>query len=337
MKEVTLLESKDIREQAINRVEVLDKVKKLFLIPQLDVMTIVQVAEYYEVDVETIRKVYQRHKNEIDSDGSMLKSIKDFLIGKDFSLEENNTNGLKSQDVTLKENGLNTGFEIIKTEKGKVTIKISDNMVLAIPNRGIRCFTKRSILRTGMLLRDSKIAKEVRTQLLNIFGNSTQEQHTKEIDNEKELYITYAQAAIDGDKQALIEAANSVFQFKNKHINALEKHNAELAENNDVLAKNNKALAEEILKWSDRACVNKAVRLIAGKCNLPFGYIWKELYDELLYKHKICLNKRGKAPYIQYIKENEWCNVQKTLSAICEKRGLNASVIFKQSKMNGAA
>lgn len=37
-----------------------------------------------------------------------------------------------------------------------------------IPNRGIRCFSKRAVLRFGMLLRDSEVAKEVRTQLLNI-------------------------------------------------------------------------------------------------------------------------------------------------------------------------
>lgn len=36
-----------------------------------------------------------------------------------------------------------------------------------IPNRGMRLFTKRAILNVGMLLRDSKIAQEIRTMLLD--------------------------------------------------------------------------------------------------------------------------------------------------------------------------
>lgn len=51
------------------------------------------------------------------------------------------------------------------SSKAGVKFKIGDTEVL-INNRGIRCFSKRAILRIGMLLRDSEVAKEVRTQLL---------------------------------------------------------------------------------------------------------------------------------------------------------------------------
>jgi hypothetical protein len=49
MTETALLEKKYLREQMAGRVEVLDKVKKLFLMPKLDMLTTQQVADYYEV------------------------------------------------------------------------------------------------------------------------------------------------------------------------------------------------------------------------------------------------------------------------------------------------
>ncbi len=41
-----------------------------------------------------------------------------------------------------------------------------------------------------------------------------------------------------------------------------------------ALASDNKALAGDILEWSDRACLNKAVRTLASKVHKPFGYIF---------------------------------------------------------------
>lgn len=48
-------------------------------------------------------------------------------------------------------------------------------------------FPKRAILRVGMLLRDSEVAKEVRTQLLNIEEHTAAEVKTYEIDYEQEV------------------------------------------------------------------------------------------------------------------------------------------------------
>ena len=47
----------ELRNEYINRTEVLDKVKTLFLIPELEVMTASQVAEFYGVEVETVKKM----------------------------------------------------------------------------------------------------------------------------------------------------------------------------------------------------------------------------------------------------------------------------------------
>ena len=69
-------------------------------------------------------------------------------------------------------------------QNGKLVIQIDDNTHLEIPNRGIKCFSKRAILRIGMLLRDSKIAQEVRTQLLKEYISEKAKQVCK-----RRLYV----------------------------------------------------------------------------------------------------------------------------------------------------
>ena len=73
--ESAIVEQSDIRDKLIRRIEVLDKVKQLFLVPEMEVMTTKMLAEYFEVDDALIRKCYQRNKTEIDSDGVTLKTL----------------------------------------------------------------------------------------------------------------------------------------------------------------------------------------------------------------------------------------------------------------------
>lgn len=82
----TQKKEKELRNQYIGRVEVLEKVKELFLIPELEVMTVKQVAEFYEVDPHTITVCYQRNKVEVDEDGVMHYSVSDFMERKNLSL-----------------------------------------------------------------------------------------------------------------------------------------------------------------------------------------------------------------------------------------------------------
>lgn len=110
------------------RVEVLNKVKELFLMPKLDMMTTQQVANFYEAPLETVSTCYKRNRNEIDEDGTAMVSL----------------------------SSLKVHFEPTKIEHGKCVFQISDGITLEVPNRGIRMFSQRAILRIGMLLRDSE-------------------------------------------------------------------------------------------------------------------------------------------------------------------------------------
>ena len=61
MKEVDLLQRKEAREDCISRVEVLDKVGELLLLPNTEYATTRQVAEYYGVSLDAIKTLRQRN------------------------------------------------------------------------------------------------------------------------------------------------------------------------------------------------------------------------------------------------------------------------------------
>lgn len=299
MTNTELLEKKDLREQLIGRVDILGKIKALFLIPEMEVMTIKQVAEYFEVDSNTLEMCYKRNRDEIEPDGVALKSISE----------------IKGVHLVP-----------IRIEQGKTIFQLADNITFEVPNRGIKCFSKRAILRIAMLLRDSEVAKEIRTQLLNTFEQSTPEQRTTDIDEETQLTLNIVNAFKVGQVTDMLTASAELTAFHKRHIKVLEDSNTELS-------KNNKALAGDILEWTDRSKLNKAIRLIASARNTKFQYVWKELYDELLYKHHIGLQMRGDSPFIQHIKEDEWKFVLQSVSAICENHDVSPSKIFWKAKL----
>ena len=89
MKELEIIENKTTREKLLDRIEILDKVKKVILLPYGDSMTTEQVAEYYEVGEKAIETICTRHKDELETDGVSLKSYKEFLNIQNEGLEKN--------------------------------------------------------------------------------------------------------------------------------------------------------------------------------------------------------------------------------------------------------
>lgn len=292
----SMVDNHDLRNELIARTEVLDKVKKLLLIPEMNCMTIRQVADYYEVDIDTLKKCCKRNKDEIILDGVVTKTprvFKDLLKGQDVPLVQNQTN---------------------------LVIQIDDNTHLEIPNRGIKCFSKRAILRIGMLLRDSKIAQEVRTQLLNIVEHTAEEKPellTQDIDDEEKLQAAIGKAFATGDIMEFATAAQAYTAFQRRHIDRIET--------------SNKLLTAEVLHISDRKMFNRVMRKFASTLHISFGVAFSMLYKQLSYRYGIDLKKRGnrKTPYIQYIKDDEWDKVQKVIVAILEKYGINVKEFFE--------
>lgn len=138
-----LIEDKGFRNQYIGKTEVLNKVKLLSLLPDGESMTARMVAEYYEVEEKTINQIILRNKKELEESGLRLLT-----------------------DEELKE--AKKGF-LHSVENVKWIFRLN-----VIP--------RKAILNIGMLLRDSEIAKQVRTYLLNVEEIAPKEHRLNAID-----------------------------------------------------------------------------------------------------------------------------------------------------------
>lgn len=295
-----IISDRNVRDNCVSHYEVLEKVKKVLLIPDTEWATQKQVAEYYEVGEKAIETICTRHKDELETDGVSLKSYKEFL------------------------NIQNEGLE---TVVGKTIFLLANGESLTVPNRGLKVFPRRAILRVGMLLRDSAIAKEVRTQLLNIEEKVSDEVKTYDINEEQSLMLAVGMAVASGDANAVAIATTNLVAFKNRHIEKLKVDNAKLE--ND-----NKALAGNILEWSDRKSMSAGIRMLKSVTGQSYSDLWNELYRNLQYKYGICLKQRGKSPFIQHVREDEWDKVLKTFSAMCEAYGQSPTDMIKRTVMN---
>jgi phage antirepressor YoqD-like protein len=174
------IEDKGLREKYINKLEVLDKVKKIITLPNTELMTTKMVAEWYEVEFKTIQKLIERNLDELTENGMVFKK-----------------------------------YGEIKAEVKTDTLSVLES----IPRRGTYIFSKRALLNVGMLLRDSIIARRVRTALLDQQEELTDEQKVKGINEEERLLLNIIRAKDDLEKALAIKEYN---EYKNRHIRQLE-------------------------------------------------------------------------------------------------------------------
>lgn len=140
-----LLINRQLRNDLITeeRLDVLDKVKELNCLPNTILSTVEQVANYYEVGNSAISSLIFDNKEEVELDG--YRTYK----GKEIS---------QSDVISFKE---------FTQNRANYKFVLEDNSELSVGGKGIALFPKRAVLRIGMLLRDSKIAQEIRTMLLD--------------------------------------------------------------------------------------------------------------------------------------------------------------------------
>lgn len=286
-----IISDRNIRDKCVSHYEVLERVKKLLLLPDTDLMSINQVAEYYEVSPQWIKDLYIQNKSEIDSDGTKM-------------IKRNHYDGslLKTTSVEKKQTS--------------ITYIFNDGQIVTINNRGLKAFSRRAVLRIGMLLQQSDVAKRVRDALLDIEEKVTPEVKIEDIEEEQNLMMKVGRAVANGDATAVAIASTNLIAFKNRHIAKLEK--------------DNKALAGEILEWKDRNKLNAGVRKLAAVTGIPFPNMWNELYKNLQYKYGICVKQRGGTPYLQWIEEEEWKDVLKVFCAMCEAYKQSPADMFQQ-------
>ena len=67
-----LLNDRQLRDECVGRYEVLEKVKKLVLLPGTELMSTEQIADYYEVSIDHIKRLYGLNREEINASKRVL-------------------------------------------------------------------------------------------------------------------------------------------------------------------------------------------------------------------------------------------------------------------------
>ncbi|WP_328328829.1 hypothetical protein [Streptomyces sp. NBC_00455] len=137
--EIALLESRALRADHLGRVDVLDKVKALQLLPDGLHVTTDGVAQYFGVHREAVHSIVRRHRDELASSGLFT------LTGDE----------LREHEV------------VVLTTSSRGEAKSYPQGLVRL-----RLFPRRAVLNIAMLLRDSEVARRVRGYLLD-----TEEQH----------------------------------------------------------------------------------------------------------------------------------------------------------------
>ena len=129
--ESALLETKTLRDSVLERTDVLDRVKALSLLPDGMHVTTAMVAAYFSVTVDAIRQLKARHHEELSLNGMAT------LKGHDLAEFK--------RDVLSRYPG---GYPQ--------------------PRSSLTLYSRRAVLNVAMLLRDSEVARQVRTYLLDM-------------------------------------------------------------------------------------------------------------------------------------------------------------------------
>ncbi|MER7137414.1 hypothetical protein ABT358_12720 [Streptomyces sp. NPDC000341] len=132
--EVALLESPALRVEQMGRVEALDKVKSLVMLPDGIHLRTEDVARYFEVSTAAVRRLTDRHQPELTDNGMKV------LRGADLR-------PFHSDMLSLWKGEGPGSYPQASTQ--------------------LRLYTRRTVLNVAMLLRDSDIARSVRTHLLD--------------------------------------------------------------------------------------------------------------------------------------------------------------------------
>lgn len=296
--ELKLIEGgKEQRDKYIERIDILEKVKELNTLANTEYMTTNQVAEFYEVDRKAINKVFARNREELLDDGSKVG------IGREL------VKGIGLGDV-MSPTKINTGGFLI----GNTFLTYSQNTI----------FPKRAVLRIGMLLRDSEVAKEVRTLLLNVYHDTEQgkedviENINKELTLEQQLITDKAMAEYEGNWNEVSVINAKLFNLKNKRIKELE------AENKNLIT------TATTIKDS-RQVINVLIRNIAvNHYNGNFGVAWSDFYKKINYKLGINLKTReGKKSHIDKARQGEMQEIEKVARAWATKLGLDLDELLE--------
>jgi hypothetical protein len=297
MIELELLENKERREEMIDRIDILDRVGTLLLLPSTNHATTEQVANYFKVELGTIKMQLHNNRDEFEKDGMM------------------NLSGKETKEFLVSNSILLTNFKGYFMAEGQ-----------RFANRNNILFSKRSILRMGMLLRDSEVAKEIRTRLLDIIQDVEKQQPqiinnvVNEIRNEQMIMQEMAQAMYDGDYPKESQLKTELIGMRTRRIKELENINKTITTN-------------AVTIQDTRLVINRIVRFMADKrYHQNFKACWKYVWTIANYKLHINVKNRVKKKYeylIDTLDNEELRQMELMVRNWCAEFGYDVEAVLK--------
>ena len=271
----------DLKERKLQMTEdnihKLELVKEILMLGKTDLMTVKMCAEYFEVNLSTLEMVIVNNREELEENGYKVYNYNELKS----KFQNPNTLGIKR-----------------------------------FPNRGKALLTKRTLLNIGMLLRDSRVAKELRRRILDIVHDSEETEIVNnvinEIRTEQEISQDMLQAIMSGDivKESLLKT--ELLNLKNKRIKHLE-----------GIVTNSLTITES------KSIINKCIRTIASmKYNNNFGTTWNEFYKLVNYKLNINIkNRNGKG--LSKFSDDEIKEMEIIAKSWCSELGIDVNLKLK--------
>lgn len=282
-----LLTGKLTREKHLDRLDVLDKVKPLKQEVELGIFTREEIADYFDTDVNTIKKYTLKHNEELRNNGLKHYTREEMLevVGKVATLKEMVDN---------------------KTTKGITTITVK-GIDVVIPNRGVRMFDKKAVLNLALLMDDNDIAYEIQLGVLGIKEEDIEEdvivldtrrknedvtetkpkkevkfdfEYAEDIENELMLKIVKLE-----DK---VERAVAVQEFREYKEREKQAEIDKIKETYGI-----REIEEKQEAWDKRKVITKLARKLSTRTNRGhFITGWAKIFEELLHEYGINVNAR---------------------------------------------
>lgn len=196
-----ILEKEELRQEILNNsrsLNIMNKYKTIITISNTEYETLDRVAKYFEVDYDCIRMTVKRHKEELIKNGLLILSPKD-------------TRSFLPDILSVKT--FRGGFEV-------------DNR--KFNNRHNYLVNKRCFLNIAMLLRDSKVAQEIRCKMLDIILNGNSNNETLTINNTELLDKIEKQNKTINELLKMIEGLSDKIDDLNKSSKTLTTKNNDM-------------------------------------------------------------------------------------------------------------
>ncbi|MBU7316078.1 hypothetical protein [Paenibacillus oleatilyticus] len=243
--ELILVESRTMRDEYVFKDNVMDKVKIVPKLPSTMGVTVEMAANYYEVGYEAIKSILKRHRNEFN-EYNELKSLKGKEL-KDFKGSVQGEPDLRNLETTS---------------------------ILTL-------ITRRGLLRIGMLLTESEVAKSIRNYLLNVEEFAPDE--IKRWAVEREISKLERRLLTDSIQEFYVALSDKDDQFKYaKFTNLVYKvlWDTDAKHLKEVYGIEKNELLRDAFSTEDLKKVVKVERAIAGMLNVDFNY--NEIKERLM-------------------------------------------------------